>query len=1645
MAGTSNPNPSTVSPYSTGGGGVVLEHAYGAAALASLLLGESVAGLGTGFSVTKVAFQARHTSEIDDLVIMGSSADGVEQQLGVGVRRNPTIGASDTDFVALVANMLRLLTHRAAEVENGAWRIGLAVAGPHSGAALLAELTDHARRQHSAEEFRRAVGQTRRQLRNQLERFDQVVEAAWREVADAPGAEDLTWRLLNGLFVIETRLEGDLAADHAALIARLGALCDGSTTPSNLWAELYRLASVYVPAGATVDEALLRRDLLGKVNVRRSSRRAEAWTILDALGDEFQLVRQALGDDGQALKLDRQAIRQRVRAAIRPGAVVLVKGAPDTGKSAIVVATASELMSDGAATVSLNLRDAPATLVEFVHQLGASVDEVVAGMAVADLRAVIVDGAEAVLEGRGPLLRAMASAARRANAALVVVTRDDAAVAIERVLLDGVSQPDQVTVSRVEVDGLSDEEVEEVVGTFPKLQSLGADARAAWLLRRPGLVDLLLRADAVHSLPAGPVVEADVLAAVWVDLVRNGEAAASHGATPDGREQSLLALASDRLRQSTHPVALDGSALMSLRSDHLLRRVRPTVGDDFHNDLIRDFAVAALLDRRGFSLIREAEAPRWAVRAVTLACQVRLISSDDVERVRRELQADFDSLAGEYGERWSDVVTEAYLAPRISDGALGAAWPALLADGGRELRRFIRILLARHAPLAALDPAVATPFVRLLIDHYDELAGLPADVREQIGELLDAWLSGLAARAENDQPDLLRERVRDLLLARHLLDEDRARGDDHHLERLAMLGPDGDERVVAHLRQAARQEPADLDRCVEEPYARLALAVHHPALLLALAEAYYIEEEDDADPDGHFFGRSLRYGDGIRHHRFRGIRATRVASYLGPFAQLLRVMPIPTIAFINRLLNRAAAERVATLADLGEGSEQYGLLMSICGIDSRRYIGDGHVWGWYRGGTVGPEAASSALMALEAWADEMIASGVPVRRLATILLDGAHNLAMPGLLYGLLVRHLDHVGDELEGFLAEPTVWHLEFGRVTNESSFLVRSDPPDVAGGQRRGYSPRDLAAELVATGRLAGDSKRLDRLRVVADKLDQAAAEREGSPEIRSWAAALRWENYQASTTESGVAISFEAPIDIAAQMADQRADLDRGMIGWQLLQHYASHDDLGFPDLSQLEVDLTAARAYAERPPESGPLESAGPPAAVAATTLRAHAAGMVAVPDSDLRWSLGFLVDTVSGATRETHYSDGAVFRWGSDRSAALSLPATLLPDFHENASPTLAGAWDRDAVLGALMRLTTSPTDEVRRMTAVALAPVWAAPCSVLAGGEECRHSVAMALTLEGIRYSRLGPHDSSGYRQPLPLAEPALDALPGVAPGDLMLDWLTGPIIAAAGCAHSGCCVADVAVDALTKLLAAERRVLPHYIEKHYRRDDADREPVAAAMLAEAAAGRREALDTFLQELRIHPESLGELLEDMMRVATYDEARRADLAVMWPTIMNSLLDAADAGIALRGDRYLDDRPLAAVVPVPRPTTIDSDIDGRIQSAAAGWPTIGQLSPHLDRWLGHAVGSAHCVDSLVGFLRLHDAETQVDPGLRWVRQLVDGHAAAVASRSYLLTEWLEMLRASRRIPAKWKGMYQVLVDALAAAGDGRAQRLQAAEE
>lgn len=510
----------SATPYVTGGGGIVLEHRYGATLLAALLTGDPVSVLGPDARPLRVRFQASAYSPVDDLLVTGRTPDGELRRSSVGVRRAPQLTASDKTSVPLVATYLRVVTGSWDEVRAGIWRLALAVASPSPAVRQVRELAVIAKANLSKSDFRTDVartGRTSQDVRDRLGHLDALVQAAVEDEKGKvkPGSAspaELTWRLLSSLQVVELRLEGADETDQVTTVSQLRPVtADGSAgSAANLFGRLANLADEYAPAGADVTEASLRRDLSGTPLARSPSYR-RAWEILDGLAGRLRdRTSDRLVETPVQVRLDRSAERKRLLGRMLEAGRILtglvVSGEPDVGKSALTLFTAGQLADEGTPVTVLSLRDLPETMLELEVLLGAPLMEILAATATGEARLLVADGAEAALEGRGQILTEIAVAALRAGLGVVAVTRADGAGAAERALADATAATGRTSpVLKHEVPRLTAEEIGQVTAAFASVRRLGDDPRAAWLLGRPGLVDLLLRAGAAADLPEGPL------------------------------------------------------------------------------------------------------------------------------------------------------------------------------------------------------------------------------------------------------------------------------------------------------------------------------------------------------------------------------------------------------------------------------------------------------------------------------------------------------------------------------------------------------------------------------------------------------------------------------------------------------------------------------------------------------------------------------------------------------------------------------------------------------------------------------------------------------------------------------------------------------------------------------------------------------------------------------------------------------------------------------------------------------------------------------------------------------------------------------------------------------------------------------------
>jgi len=1692
----------TASPYSTGGGGTRLEHRLGTVFLVRLLTAGPVLELGER-APDRVAFQQSPATSVDDLVATASAAGGTSIHLEIAARRTPKFIRSDKKTKELVAALVRadLDAERDSEplVER---RLAVAVSGQHTHTQEIAELAVAARGQSTAEEF---VGLIRTPgkfaTRRRLDHLMDMVAAALVEIADedAGTPEHRCWSLLRRLWIMQVDLEAGHEDDWARLVGDLKpvALDSSDDAAVALRDRLEQLSAELARNAGVVDSAALRRHLHG--HIRPDAHVPPAgWTRLLALDEQARsaVARSLIGDGSTTLTLPRRAIREDLENAITANGDLMVKGDSGVGKSALVLdATEPGELGENRQALAINLRHLPTNQLELLALLSTPIGELFSQLTAPD-RLLVIDSAEGAAEDHGEVFSYLLRSARDAGLKVIAVATTEGAGAATQLMTSG---PREYV-----VPGLDDEELETAAAHIPVLQRLVDNPRARELLRRPIVIDLLARADD----PGLPLSEAQALDHIWHHLVRNSDRHGAGAPDAREQVMLRLAAHAVRKGDVDDLLArLDHTAVDGLRRSGLLlpaSRLPWERVPAFKHDLLRAYSVARLLlaERDPAAALTAIGAPRWTLASARLACGIVLSAPDEPAHPRAGrfawLQAGFDVIASAGGgERWSDVPTEALLEVPDSADLLKDAWPTLLDNKAHGLARLIRVLHGRHQRTGILDSIIAEPVISELLE-----VGTPRNLADEVAELIRDWLrahglqgtpAGQATRvalrdtilnqcAENERVLDEQEAARQAELAARTpeeiaADEERRKKfaaissvsmsrrrrrrpeptrhrpyqwiHDAQVEHLALLGSDLGPGGEAILRRIAEDEPHSLDHAVEPLFAGHSLATYNPKLLIDLAAAYYIEDED-ADDDDDGFGWSGGFHDeGIRHHRFGGLGSPLASFTHGPFLSLFRADYRGGVALLNRMLAHAARCRVRILSNLRYGEppneDRSGMkrVLTVTG-EPREYVGDGHVWLWYRGTGVGPYPCMSALQALEFVTEEYIRAGVPPHVLTAIMLEGAHSLAMPALALGVLVRHLEVAGEAIDPYLVEPTVWQLEFSRAINDQTSGLAARFPDLRNPERRGWSLREVS--MMLTLRAEGD--RIAHLKALGEQLlanaraevgdDSSAGAREHLAAVRTWAASLDRAAYEVRQEDDHVLIQQAVDPEVEQVLGETNADLRRTNDAVGLTVRHAHVRDNGgrAPDIETeaLAADVALARELLADPPQSVGFSADGPVAA-AASAVELHLTGRAIVADDDLAWSATVLLQVAAGIAEHSSdlFDDDSFFSQGADRSAARALPFLLLPAARDlRAALGVHGSNDVVELTELTRAVSVRGASETRLAYARALDAVWAAACETAHLHGRCHHGIALDLVTESFLDSVVGPWDSEAQRRSIVRLDPpeasSLDAMNG---DDIYGRRLTPALRAMGAAAISSACCRDDARAALRSLLAAHQRAMLAY-EHGYQHSQSDSLVAARAALWQAVDDRD---DVVLEYVRNYIENARVLAEGLQAIAAAAE-ERAEAGQhahrLWPRIMDLVLDAAKVNSEVFTERTWGDYAEAALIPNPAAEW------GYLTIELAGqpyrWRNPLSWAPQVDRWLGAITRTRMSIDHLVIAVRELDVGDQIEQGLRWIERIVAESGSNCAS-TFTLPEWLHERRADLVTDdqiARW----QRVVDLLVVAGDSR---------
>lgn len=1646
------------SPAATGGAGTTFEARVGAIALSRLLRGDRFAGI-DGPAV-RVRLQQRVAGhQLDDVVIDGEDPRGGSQSIEYQVKRTMSIVASDVEFVDIINRCLAALDADDGEISGGRRRFGIATR-PSPALGELDRVVRAARAHDTAGGFVDTLRATAGEgVRKRLEVLRGVVAGTMPAESTDAAIDAVVWRVAQALHIWPVDGEPD-SGDVLATLDRLDDLVHDGGDAGVLFSRLTDAVQEWAPQAGSTDLPMLRARLervgiaLDAAPSRRRSferlaQRSE--TLLDPAAATF----------GHSLHLPRRVLRLEIRSLIDGYNVVLLAGRAGVGKSVAARLVANDVRNEGATAVVLNLAGRVGPLALLEQDLQTSLGDALDGAPIGGTRLLVVDGAEQALADGGALLSAVLAALPPTGDSappwrVLLTARDEAVGTIQRLVSDRLgSSPHTFTVGE-----LDDEEIAAVVDAFPRLAPVARNARArSLLLRRPYLVELLVRTVETRDLPGDVTGEEDVLVIVNDRLIRlDGGGLPGRGA-PYARADIFRALG-DAVLNAEIPAALDGSdaeARAGLASDDVT--VEKQSRWRFAHDILADYAATwRLLEPDGNVLLGAAPHPRRLLRSVRLRMQRQLgdaVAGGDIREAWANALAEAVELSTSDGPRWLDVPWEALLHLGTARRALDQLREQLIADDGALLLRLIDVTerLARHRDAdeteghLLLDTTLAGPVVDLLVEHA---AALPTAVTSAAARLVRTHLEAAAAQHLPDADGL--ERAADVPDAVVSWAGDDRWGDrlEHVITALALSAAHLDARHEEFLEHHARTRPDEIAAATEAPRPARSLARARPSLLLRLAGLYYLgiglrvdaedehrradgedddDDEDDLSPDD----------EGVRDHSMshRGHLAmwplgnNQSNPALGPFAPLLEASPEHGLRLVGAVVDAATIARTHVEATWGDGDGCTLLLTAPEWNDTRQFTGPRSVWMWHRRTSVGAAPALSAAMALRAWGVRLIRDGESPAAVRDALLGAGTSLAFASVALSVLTDRLDDLVDEIDPFLDHPLVWSLENGRVTHEHGGTALEIPD----ANHLSWSLSQVAMMLV----LRGDNERRSVLRTVGERLiahHDELADDDSELLARRWAAELDWNRYITEARDEGVVIAVDYPADVMAELQARgggRAALSIRLSGLMMRSIQIRDGKADLADAASVWAESVAGCEEQAADDGYGVYQHGDILSAAGAALVLAAAAGEV-VDDGELQRAVGFLIDgaayfgqaappaTVADVASDRSHIHDQIWDVGADRSIAVAMPALLLDArLRDRAGVAL------EVVDAALVDLAASPYDEAKARLAAYLLPGWTAACD-----RDELHGTLLRVARRLIATqgrARLPAEHGYGYG-PVMLAEPLEDTIRAASGIGFDLGGASFAVRLLAG-AKCDCVNGQAATALLDLLIDYDQRVWPaSYARHHYHRTGYWRQAIDAVVADRVMGGDDAALNAHLDAHACVGEELVGFLSALVERAT-DALSTTRLHEIWDPILDRLLPGRRDLSPRDGHRdrepwsnHVDelDRALLLIPPDDRPDWPFEETFRLGVRWLKEYESAPQVADHAIRFVGHTLGIANDIAIHLILLVLGD-------DLRSIRR-----------SSQFVGPWLQVI-LTKSSPSQVTGRARALLDRLAADGDEFALSVQ----
>ncbi|MBR0642917.1 NACHT domain-containing protein [Plastoroseomonas hellenica] len=1037
--------------YVTGGGGTHLEPRVTSHYLAALIAEAGARGV-LGMVTAVKTQQSEIDAPLDDLVVEGGLPDGTATRLDLQITTTLSFTESDDKWADIVRRAWA--TFRRTGFNTATDRIGVAVSQTttkleRSIQPLLA------RTRHAAD-----AGQYRKRLaakngsNNDQREFQRILDTLIRTEEPAATDADIL-AFLKAVTIVAFDLDQeDASRDRLGAIDQLAPIVGGPAEARRAWSTLTAMASHVIPNGGGVDRATVARELQTD-GFTVGSDRAHA-ALVEALNVESRLALAGIRDTTCGRRINRDALYGKVLNGLAEVRLLRVVGQHGAGKSAVLKRVA---LDEPAGAPILVLRDIrvtgggwPAHAAKFGAV--APIPTVLREFGLGGSRMLFIDGADkmdaAAQVTVNDLLKTISETPDLDGWRIVMTMREENAQRVDGWLDTDANA--KLSSRTIRVEGFDDDEAVEAAEAVPSLRPLLADARNYdTVLRRPFFLDALSRL----PVAGGAEVRSEVdLVELWWT---HGGADGADFAPAQGRRNVLLKLGERLLSNPGVPLTIrdiDPTAIDELLRAGVLRHVAVGSSVAFTHDIYEEWVLERVLFERSTDV---AQAVRDGRQDLQLARPLQLLAAQLLER--SDEGGDWARLLEAFGANdlratWSRMVLAAPVRSVRSGEMLDRIEGELLRDGGRLLARLIlsvrttetvrdlRFLDESQVPHLSSDlreqyasEAAGPEFVswmRLITWLVPRLGSLPEMIDDELVALFDAWAGALPALLARHAhvPDIATWALGRLGGAD--MSEERETGwvawrGDRDAFRSVLLKCAGaaPDIICGYLAAISDRATRRVRKQIAERSGSLAAAL--PAATIGfIKRAYFL---DHNRPPSRSYPATRERSETLG---FDGEHDFYPPSPLRPpFLQLLRIDPGAGLELVRSVCNHA----MEGWRRSWQGSGETPIPLSIdLGEGDWQFWGDDGSYRWFRDGSH-VHILDTALLALDAWAHERLATGDALDDVCRRVARGNECNAVLGICAGLCLANVDAALVSAAGFaiVTHPALWNWDISRQVSD------------------------------------------------------------------------------------------------------------------------------------------------------------------------------------------------------------------------------------------------------------------------------------------------------------------------------------------------------------------------------------------------------------------------------------------------------------------------------------------------------------------------------------------------------------------------------------------------------------------------------------